>query len=177
MNNLLVSGPPRSGKTTLIKNITGHPSLSGKWGGFITEEIREKGERVGFQILSYPGAKRGILARKGLFSSYRLGSYGVNIQDLEGIGCKALEEALSSAELIIIDEIGKMELFSEKFRNILLQALDSPKKLLATIMERRHEFADRIKRRKDVQIYRLRPHNFEIVLQDVLKWIVQKSAS
>ena len=174
MNNLLITGPPRCGKTTLIKKISIHPTFLGKAGGFITEEIREKGDRVGFQIISYPEGKQGILARKGIPSSYRLGSYGVNLQDLESIGCEAIEKALSSGHIIIVDEIGKMELFSKKFRNILYQALDSPQKVLATIMERRNEFADMIKGRKDVIIQNLSRMNFETVYQDVVKWLVTK---
>ena len=174
MNNLLITGPPRCGKTTLIKKISAHPAFLGKVGGFITEEIRKKGDRVGFQIISYPESKRGILARKGISSPYRLGSYGVNLQDLESIGCEAIEKALSSGHIIIVDEIGKMELFSKKFRNILYQALDSPQKVLATIMERRNEFADRIKGRTDVIILKVNKLNFETAYEDVLKWMLDK---
>ena len=174
MNNLLITGPPRCGKTTLIKKISTYPTFLGKVGGFITEEIRQKGDRVGFQIISYPEGKRGVLARKGTPSSYRLGSYGVNLQDLESIGCEAIEKALSSGHIIIVDEIGKMELFSKKFRNILYQALDSPQKVLATIMERRNEFADGIKGRKDVIIQNLSRMNFEKAYEDVLKWMLDK---
>lgn len=173
MKNLFITGPPRCGKTTLIKKVSAHPALSGKVGGFITEELREKGERVGFQIIAYPDAQRGILARKGMPSSYRLGSYGVNLEDLESIACCAIEKALSRDKIIIVDEIGKMELFSKKFKNILLEALDSPQKVLATIMERRNEFADRIKRRKDVKVLLLNRQNFETIFQDVAEWIVK----
>ena len=174
MNNFLITGPPRCGKTTLIKKICNHPAFSGEPGGFITEEMREKGDRIGFQIISYPEGKRGVLARKGMLSPYRLGSYGVNLQDLESIGCAAIEKALSSGHVIIVDEIGKMELFSKKFRAILTQALDSPQKVLATIMERRNEFTDRIKARKDVKMLRLNRINFEASYQDVLKWVHKK---
>ena len=174
MNNLLITGPPRCGKTTLIKKISTHPKFLGKVGGFITEEIREKGDRVGFQIISYPKGKRGILARKGMSSPYHLGSYGVNLKDLGSIGCEAIEKALSSGHIIIVDEIGKMELFSKKFRKVLCQALDSPHKVLATIMERRNEFADRIKGREDIIILKVSKMNFETAYQDVIKWLVTK---
>jgi nucleoside-triphosphatase len=174
LNNLLITGPPRCGKTTLIKKTSIHPDFSGEVGGFITEEIREKGDRVGFQIISYPEGKRGVLARKGMPSLYHLGSYGVNLYDLESIGCAAIEKALSSGHIIIVDEIGKMELFSKKFRGILAQALDSPQKVLATIMERRNEFTDRIKTRKDVTILKVNRINFETSYQDVLKWMHNK---
>ena len=149
MNNLLITGPPRCGKTTLIKRLCSDPLMSQNFAGFITEEIRDKGQRIGFKIVSYPDGKEGLLARKGMPSSYRLGSYGINLEDLDKIGCSAAGHALTTRKIIIIDEIGKMELFSDKFKKILLEALDSPQKVVATVMERRNEFVDRIKSRKD----------------------------
>ncbi len=104
-------------------------------------------------------------------SPYRLGRYGINLEDLEEIGCTAIEKAISSRKIVIVDEIGKMELFSQKFKDILLEALDSSQPLLATIMNRKHEFADRIKRRKDVRIRLLRREHFEILYDDILTWI------
>jgi len=169
--NLLITGPPRCGKTTLIKRVSGEPDIALKVGGFITEEIRRKGERIGFEIITCPDGKRGLLARKGLRSSYRLGRYGICLEDLENIGCTAIEKALSSNKIVVIDEIGKMELFSQKFRDVLLEALRSSPPVLATVMEREHDFADRIKRRADVQLRLLRRENFESLYKDVLKWI------
>lgn len=128
---------------------------------------------MGFQIITYPEGKRGVLAKKGLHSPYRIGSYGVNLRDLESIGCAAVENALSLGLIIIMDEIGKMELYSRNFKEILFQALESPLKLLATIMERPNEVADRIKSRKDVRILKVDRQTFENVLQNVVKWSVK----
>lgn len=171
MNNLLITGPPRCGKTTLIKKIIKDPAFSPKLGGFITEEIREKSERLGFKIISLPEGKEGILAQKGLPSLYHVGRYGVNLEDLEKIGCFALQKALSSGKIIIVDEIGKMELFSGKFKKIIIEALDSPQQVLATIMERRNEFSDKIKKRNDVKCLFLNRKNFETVFGDVQRWL------
>ena len=171
MKNWLITGPPRCGKTTLIKRVSREPGVDQLVGGFITEEIRREGERIGFEIITYPEGNRGLLARKGLRSSYRLGRYGICLEDLEDIGCTAIEKAVSSEKIVVVDEIGKMELFSQKFKDILLEALDSSQPVLATIMERGHEFADRIKRRKDVHLRVLRREHFEILYDDVLKWM------
>jgi nucleoside-triphosphatase len=151
--------------------LSSDPSLPDRFGGFLTEEIREKGERRGFKIVSIPERQEGILARKGFTSPYRLGSYGVNISDLDRIGVSSIERGLISGKIIVIDEIGKMELFSEKFKNVLFKALDSPQKVLATIMERSHRFTDMIKRRKDVRLVHLSRDNFEDVFREVLKWL------
>jgi len=167
----LIIGPPRCGKTTLIIRISQDNLFSNRVGGFITEEIREKGERVGFKIISLPDNKEGLLARKGFSSPFRVGKYGVYLEDLENIGCSAIDDALRSRKTILVDEIGKMELFSEKFRTTLLKALDSPQKVLASIMERKNEFADRIKRRHDTKLALLNGDNFECVFREVLEWL------
>lgn len=171
MKNFLITGPPRCGKTTFIIKISHESSISQKVGGFITEELREKGERIGFKIISLSDNKEGFLAKKAFPSTYRLGKYGVNIEDLEEIGCSAIEEALDSRKVILVDEIGKMELFSEKFKNILLQALNAPQKMLASIMERRNEFTDKIKKRRDVKLVYLNRDNFERIFTEAQNWL------
>ena len=171
MNNYLITGPPRCGKTTLIMRIRQVDSLSAKVSGFITEEVRERGERIGFKLISLSEKKEGFLAKKDFPSPFRVGRYGVNIEDLENIGCSAIEKGLLSGKVIFIDEIGKMELFSAKFRKILLDALDSPLKVLASIMERHNDFADNIKRRSDVKLIRLNRSNFEQIFGEVKDWL------
>ncbi len=173
MTNYLITGPPRCGKTTLVLKIAQDRRLSGRFGGFITEEVREKGERVGFKIISLPDKKEGFLAKKSFSSPYRVGKYGVNLKDLEDIGCSAIEDALDSQKTVVVDEIGKMELFSEKFKNSLLKALDSPQKVLASIMERRNEFSDKVKNRTDVKLVCLNRDNFDSVLEKVSEWITR----
>jgi nucleoside-triphosphatase len=135
--------------------------------------MREKGERIGFKLISLPDKKEGYLAKKSFVSPYRVGKYGVNLKDLEDIGCSAIEDALDSNKTVIVDEIGKMELFSEKFKNSLLKALDSSQKVLASIMERRNEFADKIKSRTDVTLVCLNRDNFESVLEKVSEWLTR----
>lgn len=171
LDNFLITGPPRCGKTTLIIRASQDRFLVGKAGGFITEEVRENGERVGFKIKTLPEKKEGILAKKGFPSPFRVGKYGVLLQDLERIGCSAIEDALSSKKVVVVDEIGKMELFSERFKKTLLKALDSPVKVLASIMEKKNEFADRIKRREDVKLATLDRSNADSALEEILEWI------
>ena len=171
MKNLLISGPPRCGKTTLIMKISQDFSSSPGVGGFLTEEVRQEGERIGFKIIALPHKKEGFLAKKNFSSPFRVGKYGVNVEDLERIGCSAIEESLNSGRLIVVDEIGKMELFSERFKAVLIKALDSPQKLLGTIMERRAAFTDRIKQREDVKLVPLLRWNFDNVFREIQDWL------
>ena len=171
MTNLLITGFPRSGKTTLIKKIFQVNTIGKKTGGFFTEEFQKEGVRIGFNIVTVPEGRKSLLAQKGFPSPCRVGRYGVNIQMLEELGCQAILRAKATGNTIIVDEIGKMELFSEKFRTILMDALNSPQKVIATIMERPNAFADRIKKRPDVRLLFLERKNFENVFQEVLNWL------
>jgi nucleoside-triphosphatase len=170
-NNLLITGPPRSGKTTLVKKALSIPSLRKNAKGFLTEEYRRKGQRIGFHILTVPEGKKAILSLKGFPSPYKVGSYGIDLEALEEWGCLAISQGLARKNIIIVDEIGKMELFSEKFRTTLGEALDSHQKVLATIMQSSHAFSDMIKKRTDVSLINLQRENFENVYKKVLMWL------
>lgn len=163
MKHILVTGRPRTGKTTLMKRVIEDLDSCG---GFYTEEIIENSQRVGFRIRTLDG-KEGILAKKGLKTGFRLGSYGINLKDLEGLGVKAVEEALETKDIIIIDEIGKMELVSEKFKEAVLRALDSGKRLLGVIHIADIKFLNRIRERKDVAILEVSTENHDEVLRRI----------
>ncbi len=150
MKNILICGPPGVGKTTLAKKILKNINL--RAGGFYTEEIKENNRRVGFKIISLDN-QEGILAHISIKNSRRVGRYGVNIYDLENIGVKCLNQALKDDNLILIDEIGKMEVFSEEFKEKVLDCLNSKKIVLATISIGGDKFISNIKKRDDIILF------------------------
>ena len=154
--NILITGKPGCGKTTAIKKLL---PLMKDASGFLTEEIREKGMRVGFSIQTLDGW-RGVLAHKDIASHFTVGRYRVNIADVE--------EACShiGSGRVVIDEIGKMELFSKFFQQIVLKTLEE-KRLIATIMEASHTFCDGIKVRPDVSLFTLTEKNREEISNDL----------
>lgn len=135
-------------------------------GGFYTEEIARGGERVGFLIRTAEN-NEAILAKKGLKSPHRLGKYGISCENLEKIGVAAIEEALRNKEIIIIDEIGKMELFSQKFKDIVMKALDSGKKVVGVIHLADWPFLNAIRQRDDVQVLEVTGENNEEVWRKI----------
>ncbi len=166
--NILLTGNPRVGKTTIIKKVVRDLK---DVGGFYTEEIRD-GYRKGFRIITLDG-KEGILARMDIKSRHRVGKYGVNIEDLENIAVKSVEKCLDR-DIIVIDEIGKMELFSEKFRNTLEKALDTGK-VLGTIMKKSNYFADKVKNRKDVKVLLVEESNRDMLVEEIKEILNQKN--
>jgi len=149
MHNILLEGEPGVGKTTLVMEIARRLS-DHRIGGFYTEEIREHGRRVGFSVASFSG-QNGILAHVNFMSGPTVGKYRVDIPGFEKIAVSGLEAALTDSSIILIDEIGKMELFSDRFKNILPRCFASGKPLIATILSRSHPYADQLKIRRDVQ--------------------------
>jgi len=148
--NILFTGRPGVGKTRVIMNLIS--GLEGV-GGFYTEEMRQKGERKGFRIVTLRG-KKGILAHKDLKSPYRVGKYGVNIEDLENIAGESITLALNDdkKKIVLIDEIGRMELYSPKFQQAVIEALSSSKRVIGTLQGRHNKFTDAIREREDVEI-------------------------
>jgi nucleoside-triphosphatase len=117
--------------------------------GFITEEIRESGRRLGFSIERF-GGERGVLAHVDLPGPSRVGRYGVDLAAFERLAIPALEQA-GEHEVAIIDELGKMELASDAFREALAALLDQAVPVVATVQSASHPFTDALKRRRDVE--------------------------
>jgi nucleoside-triphosphatase len=159
----LLTGKPRAGKTTLLKIIIQDLKSCG---GFYTEEIIEDNKRIGFRIKTLKG-KEGILAMEGLRAKFRLGKYGINLKDLEEIGVKAVEEALKNKDIVVIDEIGKMELFSQAFKDIVLKALDSDKRVIGVIHREISDFLNAIKSREDVLLFEVDLDNHKELLEKI----------
>lgn len=167
--NIFITGKPGCGKTSLIMEILKEHCLEA--GGFYTQEIREKGQRLGFKIIALDG-KEGILAHANIKSPYQVSKYKVNIKDLEEIGVGSILEAVEKNKVIIIDEIGKMEMFSEKFKKAVISALDSKNKVLGTIKLTPSSFTDKIKNRKDTKIFYLTRENRQNIKEKILNYLL-----
>ncbi len=164
----LLTGRPGTGKTSLIREALSRLNVPA--GGFYTEEIREKGTRAGFRLVTLDG-ESAILAHTSIHSMHRVSRYGVDVDAFERIGVSALKRAAEQGKLAVIDEIGKMELFSPAFREIVSWLLDTGVRVFGTIMLAPAPFTDAIKRRTGVKIVNVTRSNREEVLQGILQWL------
>jgi len=164
----LLSGGPGVGKTTVIRQALSN--LRGKAGGFYTEEIRVGGVRHGFRLVTLEG-ESAILAHIDIKSPHRVSKYGVDIEGLDRVGVSALRQAIQECDLVVVDEIGKMELFSPAFRESVLEAINSGKRVLGTIMLSPHPWANDIKRHPSVTLISLTRANRNQVLKQVVEWV------
>jgi len=158
IQKVLLTGRPGCGKTTLIKRVVNKLKLPA--GGFYTEEIREHGQRVGFKIVTLDG-ETAVLAHVDFKTPQRLGKYGLDLSGLETVGVAALREAMRVRQLVVLDEIGPMELRSAIFRDIVTKAFDTGVPILATITARSFPFSDALRKRSDVSVIEVRPNNRE----------------
>jgi nucleoside-triphosphatase len=146
---ILLEGRPGSGKTTLARRIVaGLRERDIPVTGFTTEEIREAGKRVGFAIETVDG-ERDTLAHVDLPGPPRVGKYGVDLDALERLTIPAVRPR--SGALVVIDELGKMELASKPFRDAVEQLFDSPPDVMATVHVFRHPLTDALKARPDTE--------------------------
>lgn len=165
---ILLTGAPGSGKTTLVERVVS--SLRTPAGGFLTREVREAGRRVGFELVTLDG-RRDWLAHVDLASRARLGRYRVNLRALEELACGAIRAAVQQGHMVVIDEIGPMELLSPSFRRAVGEALAGPSLVLATIMRRSHPFADRVKALPGAVLLEVRTDNRQSLLEDILRLV------
>ena len=164
----LLTGRPGTGKTSIIKQVVAE--TKGKAGGFYTEEIRSRGVRQGFRLVTLDGHSA-VLAHIDIRSQYRVSKYGVDIDSLDKVGVSALNHAAEECDLVVVDEIGKMELFSDNFRQAILQIVDRGKKVLGTIMLSPNLWADAIKRRPQVNLVEVTRYNHQQVVEELRSWL------
>lgn len=165
---LLLTGKPGVGKTALIKEALA--STQAKSGGFYTEDIRIGAIRQGFRIRTLDG-QEAILAHVDISSPHQVSRYRVDTETLDRVAVSALRRALKEADLIVVDEIGKMELLSPQFREAVMQAANSGKRVLGTIMLNPHPFADDIKLHPQVETVLVTRENRDEVMRKVLNWL------
>ncbi len=124
---VFLTGNPRCGKSTVIRKIC--DILVGKGirpGGMISEEIRKGGARVGFSLEDIMTHETGVLAHVDEENGPRVGKYCVNVQDLQHLGVDAIRRAVAEADVVIVDELGPMELHSIAFILAVERALAVP---------------------------------------------------
>jgi nucleoside-triphosphatase len=151
---ILLTGRPGIGKTTIMRRLADR--LSGlAIAGFTTEEIRVGGHRQGFRVTTFAGVSD-VLAHTGIRGRHRVGRYGVDVEAFERI---VLPELARPASAFLIDEIGKMECFSDRFVRAARDILGGPRPVVATVALSGSGFLAEAKRRSDVELWDVTARN------------------
>ena len=160
---LLLTGDPGVGKTTVLLKIVEALKARGyKVGGMVSREVRSCGSRVGFEILDLAGGGSGWLAHVGQKTGPQVGKYRVNLKDLDTIGAGSITKAIENSDVIAVDEVGPMELFSEKFKDAVRRALESRKLVVAVVhWKAQDRLITDAKNMKDAEIFTVTAENRE----------------
>ncbi len=157
-SHILITGRPGVGKTTVIREMARrledcHPA------GFYTEEIRVQGMRKGFRLVCLDGRQQ-ILSHADHPGPERVGRYGVDVAGFERLLAE-LDLRHASAGVIVLDEIGKMECLSKRFREEVTALLDSSRTIIATIALKGEGFIQQVKQRPDCRLVTVTVENRE----------------
>jgi nucleoside-triphosphatase len=163
---VLLSGEPRVGKTTALKKII---QMIGENNciGFYTEEIRDEFDRIGFDCVSLNG-RRERIADVNFKNDTRMGRYGIDIEAFEDFLSYAIKRSSGSSKIIIIDEIGPMQLLSKKFKQEIINILTGPNSVIGTIFCKKHPDVDEIKKIPGIKVYSITSKNRNTILENIL---------
>ncbi len=147
MRLAVITGPPGSGKTTAVAKVAEILASKGvEVGGFYTREVREGRVRKGFEIVTIPAGETAWLALRGGVSRYRIGPYAVFPENLERVGLPTLESAAGEGKVLLVDEVGPMELLSERFVRAVENVIGSVRASAFTVHYRaRHPLIERLR--------------------------------
>ncbi len=170
-----MTGNPGVGKTTvLLKAVEVLRAKGYSVGGMISREVRSCGSRVGFEILDLSGEKRGWLAHVSQETGPQVGKYRVNLKDLNSVGVEAILKAIKECEVVAIDEVGPMELFSEKFREAVKRAAESGKFVVGVVhWKARDKLIESLKKSEDAEVIAVTYENRDRLHQAIIEKIIE----
>ncbi|NIP56766.1 MAG: AAA family ATPase [Gemmatimonadetes bacterium] len=167
---VLLTGPPGVGKTTVIRRVV--EALDEPAAGFYTEEIRDREGRKGFRIVGFDGWSR-VMAHVEIGGEPRVAKYGVDVAAVD----EAVARLPDVAPIYVLDEIGKMECFSDAFVDLVRRILDSDARMLATISERAGGFIARVRQHADAELVGVTRRNRDRLPGRILAWIGERGGA
>lgn len=168
-----LTGVPRSGKTETVKKLIESLKKEGYTiGGVIMENIVQKNQIVGIELVNVATGEKVKIIGPEFESKQKYEGMGINIEGIETVGVRAIEQALESADIIVIDEIGKFDFESPKFKEIVKKALDSRKIMIITLHKKsRAVLLQDIRRRDDIRILEVTSLNRGLMPLKIMNYI------
>jgi len=167
MKALLLTGRPGIGKTTVIRRVA--EALKGeRISGFYTEEVRSQDERTGFRIVTLDGSSR-LMASTDIHSPHRVGKYGVDVAAIDAVA--GLTLAPNSAQVYLVDEIGKMECASKTFVNAVRRLFAADRVVVAAVARKGEGLIAEVKRLPGIELWEVTAENRDRLSKEVTDWV------
>lgn len=160
--NYFVTGMPKTGKTTIVKRVV--KELQGRGlrvGGFLSPEKKQHGTRTGFEVEDIETGKTAMLASVKP-PGPKVSKYHVKTRSFEGVALDTMKN-IDMYDVYVIDEIGRMEIKSNKFMDLLEKAFSSKTPVIASVS---NEYADNYKAYGEIMM--LTSTNKEAVYLDLV---------
>ena len=74
--------------------------------------------------------------------------------------------------MVVVDELGKMELASAAFRAAVVELLGREVAVVATVQRARHRFTDALRRRPDIRVIRVTEATRDALSQQLMEYLV-----
>ena len=173
-----ITGMPSVGKTqTLLKIIASLEKSGYVVEGMITKPMHHKKQHVGFYVVDWQTGEKEVFAHVDFEQKEKVGDFGVDIPALEKIGIPAIQKAIKDddVDIIVVDEVGKMEMLSEAFCETVIEALDSDKPIMLTLHKKsRTPLLQDVRRRDDIRILEVTPVNRNLLPYKIEKIMEEK---
>jgi nucleoside-triphosphatase len=183
MNRLFyLTGRPGVGKSTIIlKVVENLTNRNYDVGGFVSREVRDSGSRIGFKVEDLNTGESGWLAHVDRTKGPKVGKYRVDIRDLEDVGVQALLRAIDKSDILVVDEVGPMELYSKAFKAAVRKGIESSKPMLGTVHQRaRDPLIKTIKEHKSSEIITVTQENREqlskVITEKIIEYMESKNS-
>lgn len=174
---ILLAGAPGSGKTTALQRLA--DLLGEAAGGFLTLEVRAKRKRRGFDIVTLDGERAPLARRRTPGASDdgpRVGAFSVDLAAVNRVAVPAVKAAAESGKIVVVDEIGPMELLSPEFRSTIAAVFDDPRvTLVGTVVHRAHDFADALKARSRVRLLKVDTESREALPEKIYRDLADRA--
>ncbi len=171
----IITGRPGIGKSTVCRRVIELlRDRSLKIGGVICPEVRSNRVRIGFKIIDLMTGREGWLAHVNFNTGIRVGKYQVNLKDLNEIGVSAIKNAMKSADVIVIDEVGPMELKSSEFKKVVFEAFKSSKPVIAVVHWRLSSWIASSTKELNPRIYRVNMANRDRLHEEIFRNIMSE---
>lgn len=167
-----ITGLPGSGKTyallRVVDMLRSEEEIS--IGGMVDEPIQKDRKKVGFTVRNLLTGQQQVFASTEIESKIMVGKIGVDLAKLEEVGVQAIRDAMEQCDVIVIDEVGKMEVESEAFVNIVKESLEVDKPMIITLHKKsRNPLLQDIRRRDDVRILEVTPTNRNLLPYKIVR--------